>query len=437
MRPRQQGGARRSAGAVRGLAPARPPGAAPVRLQSRLGNRAVTRLLAKRALQRQPIEIELVPVTPEGAKEADKLGIDLPRVSRETWRAIGGSADNAGQTLSEGEKKQIEALLKKHGMPAAVPLASVSGPRVLLHDTSAPVGATTIAKEEAIGRGPLGKGVSAWVPAAGAATIARPDFFETKRPSTSEYEKGIDLIKQSDREQALKEIWGVTRDSEKDPAMDRALAGTRLTADEIKSVKAGATGFFDGTIADAKLPDGAKSTAAWAVGELCAKAGKDGTAAVAADAKETDFDAGCATLSTYFSERAARVGSIVSVEIVQVGVKDSKKNMNTCDPKNPNVAPMPSPPYSADQYANIALVYLRAALAAGRFPEVTTHFVVDAFERGHCDPRCFDLQHLYDTIAALLGHGKGSTYGIKPSYGTVWGTNNVWWDNTICGGPQP
>lgn len=407
------------------------------RLQPRIGNRAMQQLLRSRLLQRDPIDVELVPTSPEEQKELDKLGIHLPTVSPETWRSIGGVADNAGKTLSAAEKTRIEELLKKAGMPAATPLASVTGPKVLLHDTSAPIGAASIKKEQDIGRGPLGKGVSAWVPVAGDATIARPDFFETRRPSTTESEKGIDIIKEADREKALKDLWSVTKEEEKAPAMDRALAGAGLTDKELKSIKAGADAFFKGTMANKDLPDGSRSAAAWAVGELCAKADTAGAAALALDKKEAEFTAGCKSLAAYFTQRAARVSSTVGVEIVQVGVKDENKNKNTCDPNNENAKTLPSPAYSDSQYANIALIYLRAALTAGQFPEVTTHFVVDAFEKGHCDPRCFDLQQLYNTIAALLGHGKGSTYGVKPSYGLTWGTNTIWWDDTKCGGPHP
>ncbi len=82
-------------------------------------------------------------------------------------------------------------------------------------------------------------------------------------------------------------------------------------------------------------------------------------------------------------------------------------------------------------------MYLRACRIAGMFPEITTHFAVDGFVEGHCDPRCFNLEQLYDTIAAAMGHGKGSTYGIKPSYGRVWKTHNVWWDDSICHGKHP
>jgi len=43
-------------------------------------------------------------------------------------------------------------------------------------------------------------------------------------------------------------------------------------------------------------------------------------------------------------------------------------------------------------------VYLKAALAGGVYPRITTHFAVDAFASGHCDPRCFDLSRLYKRI---------------------------------------
>lgn len=154
---------------------------------------------------------------------------------------------------------------------------------------------------------------------------------------------------------------------------------------------------------------------------------------MAATGKDADLTAGCAALGTYFTERAARVGTVVPVEIVQEsGLKDPKKT-NSCNPALLN--PLPNPAYTADQYNSLVLLYLRAARIAGRFPEVTTHFLIDV--TGHCDPRCFDLQHFYDAIAAALGHGKGSTYGPKPSYGTKTGTNNVWWDDRVCGSKPP
>ena len=161
----------------------------------------------------------------------------------------------------------------------------------------------------------------------------------------------------------------------------------------------------------------------------------------------------------------ARAQTIVPVEIVQVGVKDTPKtgkekpgkkakeddksagekaaakphkiNLNTCDPANPDIEPMPKPPYSENQYTNIAGLYLRAARIAGRFPSITTHFAMDAFVQGHCDPRCFDIKNLNGKISATIGHPAGCTYGLIPSYGTKAGTNNLWWHDKICGGSPP
>ena len=99
---------------------------------------------------------------------------------------------------------------------------------------------------------------------------------------------------------------------------------------------------------------------------------------------------------------------------------------------------MPLPPYAESQYLDVVQVYLRAALEAGRFPEIVTHYWIDRnIEDSHCDPRCFKLDHLYELIAAAMGHGPGSTYGIKPNYGTKKGTHNVWWLDTVCGSAHP
>jgi hypothetical protein len=380
------------------------------------------------------MEVELAPVSPAEDKRLKGMGINLPTVGPETWRAIGGVADNAGKSLSQPEKTKIQQLLEKAKLPAAVPLASVQGAKFLLHDTSAELGAGKLKEEKDKGRGPMGAGVSAWVPRDADATIARPNFYESKRPSTTEFEKGIDIIKQADRETALKEVWKVTSAAAKSSALDTALKDQGLTPDEINNIKAGAEAFLKGV---ATKIDGAKTTAAWAVGEICAALKSKGSGAVAESGKEKELEAACKKLDKYFADRPARASSMVTVEIVQVGVKSDQGSANTCNPDNPNVKPIPNPPYSDTQYANIALIYLRAALTAGTFPEITTHFVVDAFDRGHCDPRCFDLMKLYDTIAASLGHGKGSTYGVAPKFGRTWGKDTIWWSDKICGKGPP
>ncbi|MEK6321043.1 MAG: DUF4157 domain-containing protein [Acidobacteriota bacterium] len=413
-------------------------------------------------LRRQDlIDVELVPVTREAQEENKKLGIDLPTVSHGVWRIIGGVADNAKKTLIEPEKKNIQTVLKNAKIPAGTPLASPLGGRFLLHDTSAAVAPGAIQAQQTKGRGPLGSGVSAYVPAQGAATITRPNFFEARRPSTSEFEKNLESFAQpadktlssgakikawkKRRDVLFRDVWNATQPSKQTGAFNKALAGTQLTATEIKEERTGNNkkrdddDFNPGVDAALKAGSTEKITtsSAWTVEEICKLVTPATVSSVAVAGQESNLTSNCASLSAFFTERNLRVSSTVPVEIVQPGVKKGATNQNTCDPTNPDIIPLSNPPYSADQYNNIALLYLRAANIAGMFPEITTHFVVDAFIQGHCDPRCFNLNQLYDVISGTMGHGKGSTYGVKPSYGRRWGTDSVWWNDTICHGPHP
>ena len=374
--------------------------------------------------------------------------------------ATGKPSPMEGALLTDAEHKTIAALVAKAGLPAASPLAHAWGSKFLLHDTSAALGPTKIAQEKALGRGPLGSGVSAYVPRDTAPVVTRPGLLETRRSSTTEYEKALDAFTQPgdekvkpeerikrwmDRRDALfRTAWNAATPAAQSRALDDALAGEGLTAAEMSGEKLGRAKTKtepaqSGAIAQLAAGSHEKvmTTAAWAVGELVRRVDTEGAAAVAAAGREADLTAAAAGLRSYFGQRNTRVGSIIPVEIVQPGVRKGATNENTCDPKNPDIIPMSSPPYSENQYDSIALLYLRAADGSGRFPAITTHFVVDAAIGGHCDPRCFDLAKLYGKIATRIGHPTGSTYGPTPSYGTRWGTHNVWWDDTICGGAHP
>jgi hypothetical protein len=363
--------------------------------------------------------------------------------------------------LSDPEKANIKAILAKTKLPAATPLATPQTGRLLLHDTSSPVGAASIQAQKDNGRGPRGSGVAAYVPATGDATVTRPNFFEKRRPSTTEFEKDVEAFSQpgdakkksgekvaawkSRRDDLFRTVWNATLPAKQDAAFDAAMAGTGLTADEIKEEKSGnnlkrSDANFNPGVTNALKAGSAENittSSSWTVEEICKSIGGGDGKGIALAGQETVLLDTCKKLSAYFATRESRIASTVPVEIVQPGVKKGATNKNSCDPSNPDIVPLATPPYSADQYNNIVLLYLRAAITAGNFPEVTTHFAVDGFVEGHCDPRCFDLGHLYDLIAASLGHAKGSTYGIKPSYGRKWGTDNVWWDDTICHGSHP
>lgn len=338
--------------------------------------------------------------------------------------------DWAGKTIPKDEKQGLAiSLFQDIGVAPVKSFGSVAGAKFLLHDTSGASSRAHLETEAKKARGPLGSGPNVFVPATGQEIIQRPDFYDPRRPTTTEFEKGEDLLREADRETALRKVWKATNTAAKDKALADALTGLPLSAKEVADEKKGAKDKLDAT--SGKI----FSTGNWAVAEICRREKKEGAAAVAVKGKEADLTSGCKVIGPVLEARAQRARATVSVELVQVGVKKGAKSENTCDPSNPDILPLPDPPYSAEQYWNTTLMYLRAAVAAGVWPMTTTHFVEDAFAGGHCDPRCFDLQRFYDGIAnflAPLGHAKGSTYGVKPKYGLKSGTDTVWWHDKIC-----
>ena len=389
------------------------------------------------AIRRQDAETQFdVDLAAPSQADADRLkamGVELPRIDRKTFEKIAGPLNHAGQALTEGDKKAIAAFLKLAPGTSTSPLVSIKGPEFLLHDTGAPVGAPGIAKNVAEGRGPLGGGVTAFAPRTGDAVMTRPGFFEGKRPTTTEFEKTSDLMDKGTRERLLRQVWNAVTATTQNDALTSALAATGTTPKEQAEEKKNAS---------AQLASGSSdlvtSTALWAVTAICEKVKASSAKAVAAPGKEADLTAGCAGLAVFLATRAQRIASLVTVEIVQEsGIKDPNKGKNACDPNSKNLVPLPSPAYTDDQYQAVVKLYLRAALAAGAFPRITTHFAVDAFVQGHCDPRCFNLSRLYNMIATPLGHVVSSQYGDMPSFGTRYGKDNIWWSDRICAGKPP
>jgi hypothetical protein len=139
--------------------------------------------------------------------------------------------------------------------------------------------------------------------------------------------------------------------------------------------------------------------------------------------------AACAQGGPIFAAREERVPAATNLEIARGPDFQCKPSLNKAYDGKAVI-------YLESQYRAVRDFYLAASLAADRYLNITTHFLVDARLQGHCDPHCFDLTHLYALIATALGHGVGSTYGIAPTYGPKWG-NAVWWDKRICGGKDP
>jgi hypothetical protein len=180
---------------------------------------------------------------------------------------------------------------------------------------------------------------------------------------------------------------------------------TKLTKEELK-----------------KLTDGSRTTATWAVESLCNRvdAGIADQMVASGVDPQTLVDS-CEQLGEWFATRSDRLESVVGVEIVQV--KEG----------------LPNPPYSTKQYEQVADLYLRAALAALRWPYITTHWLVDKdipSSDHHIDPRCYNVHKLYTLIAGKAGHGLDTIYGIEPKYGQK-PEHNVFWSKWMCHGDPP
>jgi hypothetical protein len=338
--------------------------------------------------------------------------------------------NHAGRSLTAIERDKISAYLRSRNIsPAAANLPP--DPRFILHDTSIILPPERLDRERQQGRGSLGLGVNAYLPRDSSQVIARPNFYELRRPTTTEFEKASDVMVLNDREQLFRQVWQATTSTARRQGLDTALANLGLSSSEIAKEQQEAANKLSAS-------SGRIYTAGtWTIEAICNSYSRGDRSVAIAD-RESSLRNGCGSLSNYFNVRNSRIRSSVTAEILQVGVRSEQGNQTTCVANNPNIATLPNPPYSENQYDRTLAIYLRAALAAGKFPQITTHFALDSFSPdAHCDPRCFNLTKLYQKSAAVLGHASGSSYGIKPSYGTRLGTDNIWWNDRICRDSPP
>jgi hypothetical protein len=333
--------------------------------------------------------------------------------------------------LSSIERERISTYLRSRNLSSSFTVNNLPDPRFILHDTSFIMSPSLLDRERRSGRGPLGLGVNAFLPPENPVVIARPNFYTLRRPTTTEFEKASDILDRQDREQLLRAAWKSTNDGARRQALDTALANLDLSSTEIATEKT--TAIDKLTATNGRI----YTTATWAVEAICNRS-NNGDLLIAPLNQQDSLKGACESLGEYFQIRNSRVKSSVAIEILQVGAISDTGNQNTCSASNPNIATMPNPPYSANQYNSALALYLRAALTAGKFPQMTTHFALDTFDpEAHCDPRCFNLTKLYNSIALVMGHTPGSTYGVAPSYGTRGGINNIWWDDNICHDSAP
>jgi hypothetical protein len=304
----------------------------------------------------------------------------------------------AGTTVTEAERQAIIALLGDR----QVELDQVASPMFVLHDTAGATSNSFMAKQATDSRGPLSDGPAVYL-SSDQVHFARP-FFDRWRPTSTLFERAKDILQEVEVARLGRQLWTRVDAASRTRAIQDVLAPLPLSEAERQAELASASRQLAG--------EGPRlfTTATWAVELLCASSFAS--------------DPVCPTLNGYAAIHNERVERSVNIELGQVAGSN-------CAASGARLSP-----YSDTAYSNLLLVYLQAALTAGVYPETATHFQLDAAFRGHCDPRCFDLDRLYRSIAAALGHDPATVYGVTPSYGTTYGKQSVWWSEAICG-PTP
>ena len=352
--------------------------------------------------------------------------------------------------LTEADRARMNAALKEAPKAATAVAAFTDGPRFVLHDTAgrpccpclsaAADNAAELERKEKthlaeltkIGGTPVGEGPAAYVTGKGTPIIAHPHFFEADRPTATEYERGNDLMAKKKRETSMQTVWQLSDSKEQTAAIASYLSRfPSLTRKDVADETAKATKNLDPTQSAPNNDPGKAvvlTTAAGAVSIICEDvAAAKSAKGIAAPGKEKDLEAACASLATLFAARKERIVGSTNVEI-------SAEQGSDCG-AGKNIKPFSG--YPAATYDALAKLYLLAAAESGQFPEITTHFFLDrspiTADMNRCDPRCLDLARLYATIATLLAHPKGTTYGIDVTPGTKWGTSTIWWHDPACG----
>lgn len=357
------------------------------------------------------------------------------------------NGNQAHKALSQQDKQAIVANAGGAIPTGPGPTFSKDGPRFVLHDTATSFGppkkeAQHLADLKAQGSTPVGEGPAAFVTAAGAPERTHSKFFNAQRPTATEFERANDLMDLFGRETAMQQIWSLTAPAAQSAASSSFLAlFPGMSAKDIKDETAKAIKNLDSSKTQPSSKAGAKAvvmtTATGAVSQICDIVAAGGAAKVALAGQDAALTKACAGMKPVYDARKTRIADTTNIEIIADKGSD-------CDASS---SAKPFSGYAPAAYDAVAKLYALAALEAGQFPEITTHYYLDSTTpagspgavtkaQNRCDPRCFDLDLLYAKIAAILNHPAGTTYGIAPSYGTKFGTSTVWWPTNVCG-PLP
>lgn len=364
-----------------------------------------------------------------------------------------------GKLITVQERETIMQLL---GESPEKPYTLVIGetPLVILHDTAGEISSEVLHSQKHYSRGPLGDGITAYVPREGEAIITRPAFFTPDRPTATAYEKGFDVMDESQRNRSLRTLWQTLDPKTRQTHLRKAIAEldpnfVQFTNRAALWLSASSEGAFEAWQSqNLHSLDGAKTTAIWAINNLCQKVLADNQTAIdlvpspksAAQLRQT-----CQRLNPILQANRKRVGAAVNVELIQKRGSDcftadvEVRTYNNLDgavkiPENRAISLTlyDGEAYTDSQYEALKKFYLKSVLAAGRFPQIVTHYWLDQglgeAIGDHCDPRGLNLTKVYSLISEDLGHPLGTIYGIKPQYGrNPQKGDNIWWSEAILG----
>ncbi len=364
-----------------------------------------------------------------------------------------------GRLLTERERTQISLLLGE-SVKKPYPLVIGELPLVILHDTAGEIDNATIHAQKQSSRGPLGDGIAAYVPRKGNAIVIRQGFFSKNRPTATAYEKGFDLLSESRRNRSLRTIWQTLNPSTRQTHLRDAIA----ELDPNFVIFANRAALWLNSSSDQAFNawqsqnleslDGAKTTAIWAIANLCKNILKDQKTAlnfVQFPKNASQLLQTCQKLNPILQANRTRVGSSVNFELIQKRGSDcftadiEVRTYNNLEgavkiPENRaiNLDNYNGEAYTDSQYETLKNLYLKSALFAGRFPQIVTHYWLDQglgkVIGDHCDPRGLNLTKVYSHISTALEHHPDTIYGIRPQYGlNPQKKHNVWWSEAILG----
>jgi uncharacterized protein DUF4157 len=343
---------------------------------------------------------------------------------------------HAGKKLTAEETQAILKILSLKAAPVSDVSGKLESRLFVVHDTATPIKAAELESRDkkvtpasAPQKGPLGVGYSV-VKRSGETVENRKSMFEQDRPTATEWEKAEEVMDAPTRVKLMRKVWAGLDPTQRTDAINSVKTKFGLTDTEIKDDKQSPAEELNPT--NTCVPKGEEpcihTLGRWAVERVCktqtwaAPAATGATKTATEKERDTKLEAAksaCGELDPIFKLRAERVPFTTNVEIRQVGE-----------------APFPEPFYTEEQYAGVKTLYLKAALEAGAFPSITTHFWVDRAVRGHNDPRCFDMHKLNKLISKSMGYNPADLYGDEPKYGIKWGEHNVWWGKDCKGSPS-